>query len=66
MPVINPYRRTCRPFENGQYPGDARVNYIADPRYATAPQQYVRAFEVIQKDLLELFDYVEPADKNSL
>jgi len=58
-----PYRRTCRPFENGQYP-DARVSYIADQKYSRAPQQYIRAFEIIQKDLLELFDYVEPADKN--
>ena len=29
-----------------------------------AGRQYIRAFLLIQKDLLELFDYVEPADQN--
>ncbi len=28
------------------------------------PQHYVRAFLLIQKDVLELFDYVEPAEQN--
>jgi hypothetical protein len=63
MAVTKPYKRTCRPFLDGKYP-DGRSSYISDPKFATAPQQYIRAFEVIQKDLLELFDYVEPADKN--
>jgi hypothetical protein len=64
MAVTKPYRRTCRQFADGKYPGDTRTSYINDPEFAIAPQQYIRAFEVIQKDLLELFDYVEPADKN--
>lgn len=63
MPVTKPYKRTCRQFGSGDY-GLTRPSYIEDPRFATAPQQYVRAFAVIQKDLLELFDYIEPADKN--
>jgi hypothetical protein len=63
MAVTKPYKRTCRPFLDGKYP-DGRSSYISDPKFATAPQQHIRAFEVIQKDLLELFDYVEPADKN--
>ena len=62
--VAKPFRRTCRPGANGKYSFDTRTSYIVDRRYAFAAQQYVRAFEIIQKDLLELFDYVEPADKN--
>jgi hypothetical protein len=38
--------------------------YVMHPKYATAPEQYIRAFSIIQKDLLELFDYVEPSDTN--
>jgi hypothetical protein len=34
------------------------------PKFAVDPHHYVRAFLVLQKDLLELFDYIEPADKN--
>jgi hypothetical protein len=62
--VAKPFRRTCRPGADGKHP-DTRTSYIVDPRYAVAAQQYVRAFEIIQNDLLELFEYVEPADKNT-
>jgi hypothetical protein len=34
------------------------------PKYAKAPEHYVRAFLLLLKDLHELFDYVEPAEKN--
>src|SRR5438309_1584476 len=65
MAVTKPYKRTVRPFANGQYPEDPRKSYINDPKFAVSPPlQYIRAFQVIQKDLLELFEYVEPADKN--
>ncbi len=37
---------------------------MIDPRFAESPEHYVRAFLIILKDLQELFDYVEPADKN--
>jgi hypothetical protein len=32
--------------------------------FATEPEHYVRAFAIIQKDMLEVFDFVEPADTN--
>lgn len=62
MPVAKPYPRTRRIFSSGNYKGSDK--YIRDPRYASSPEHYVRAFLLIQKDLLELLDYVEPADKN--
>jgi hypothetical protein len=64
MPVTKPFRRTCRQFVNGSYAEGGRSKYVRHPKYAKAPQQYVRAFMLIQKDLLELFGYVEPADVN--
>jgi hypothetical protein len=65
MAVPKPYRRTCRPGPDGKYPGDTRQTYIDDFGFAIAPEQYVNAFKLIQKDLLELFDYVEPVDENN-
>jgi hypothetical protein len=62
--IAKPFRRTCRPGVDGKYPDDTRESYVADQRYACAPEQYVLAFELIQKDLLELFDYIEPAHLN--
>lgn len=37
---------------------------MVHPKFAESPEHYVRAFLIILKDLQELFDYVEPADKN--
>lgn len=64
MPVTRPYRRTCRQFVDGQYTEGGRWQYMIHPKFAQSPEHFVRAFLLIQKDLLELFDYVEPADKN--
>ena len=62
MPVSKPFRRTARPQAGGKYLGYG--HYIKHSQYAVAPAHYIRAYQVLQKDLLELFDYVEPADKN--
>lgn len=64
MPVNRPYRRTCRQFVDGEYAEGGRSQYIVHPKFAESPEHYVRAFLLLQKDMQELFDYVEPADKN--
>jgi hypothetical protein len=64
MSVSKPYRRTFRQFVDGQYSEGGRARYVRHAKFAVAPEQYLRAFGVIQKDLLNLFDYVEPASKN--
>ena len=61
MPVTLPYRRTCRPFVGGDYSTGGNWAYVMDPRHAVEPQHYIRAALILQKDLQELFDYVEPA-----
>lgn len=66
MGLIKPFFRTCRQFTDGRYAFSGHSEYISDPRYAKFPEQYIRAYLIIQKDLLTLFDYVEPADKNLL
>jgi hypothetical protein len=37
---------------------------MVHPLFAQSPEHYVRAFLIMLKDLQELFDYVEPSDKN--
>src|SRR5262249_6109591 len=64
MPVPRPYRRTGRQFTDGTYGDLAKRMYIQHPLFAKDPEHYIRAFLLIQKDLLEIFEYVEPADGN--
>lgn len=64
MSVVGPYRRTYRQFLDGQYTEGGRSRYVLHPKFAESPQHYVRGFLLLLKDLQELFDYVEPADKN--
>jgi hypothetical protein len=64
MAIAKPFKRTFRQFRDGSHLPHGNTGFITHPKFANAPQHYVRAFMVIQKDLLELFDYVEPTDKN--
>lgn len=38
--------------------------YLLHKRYASDPRHYVRAYLLLQRDVLDLFSYVEPSDKN--
>jgi hypothetical protein len=64
MAVEKPFKRTCRQLADGTYRGNGNGGYVRHPQFVDSPQQYIRAFQVLQKDMAELFDYVEPADKN--
>lgn len=64
MPIQRPFKRTVRQFTNGSYSEGGRWAYITHKNYAKVPEHYIRAFLLLQKDLLLLFDYVEPADIN--
>lgn len=64
MPIDRPYRRTCRQFVDGSYTEGGRWQYMLHPTFAQAPSYYIRAFLLLLKDLQDLFDYIEPADKN--
>lgn len=64
MPVNRPFRRTSRQFTDGHYSEGGRWQYIVHPKFAQSPEHYVRGFLILLKDLQELFEYVEPADKN--
>lgn len=64
MPIARPYRRTCRQFKDGTYGDLGKQMYIQHASFAKDLEHYVRAFLLIQKDLLEIFEYVEPAERN--
>lgn len=64
MPLKKPYKRTCRQLLDGTYSNSGNALYLIHKDYATDPQHYIRAFLLLQKDFLELLDYVEPCDQN--
>lgn len=64
MSIKKPFHRNCRQFVDNSYANSGQSQYIAHPKYAKAPEQYIRAFFLIQKDLQNLFDYIEPSDNN--
>ena len=69
-----PYRRIIRPFpvdassvpnELFRYePGGPTGSYLKDPDYAQDRIEAVRSYYTLERDLVHLFDYVEPTDSN--
>ncbi len=64
MGLAKPYYRTARQFTDGRYANGGCWRYIEHPDFAARPSHYVRAFELLQDDLKELFKFVEPSDAN--
>jgi hypothetical protein len=64
MSVTKPFKRTCRQLVDGTYQSSGNGRYVRHPLFASDPVHYIRAFEILQKDVLELFDFVEPSDVN--
>src|ERR1044072_3260892 len=64
MGLSHPFKRTARPFTKGRGYGYENCAYVEHPDFALDAKHYIRAFKIIQKDLLNLFDYIEPAEKN--
>ena len=65
MSLCRPFYRIIRPFPNGHYDNSTPENeYYLDKEYAPDRSALVRAYHIIEADLLELFNYVEPCDDN--
>ncbi len=62
--VTAPFKRTARIFTDNTYSDSGKWMYVLHQNYADSPENFVRAFLLIQKDVLELFDYIEPSDTN--
>ena len=63
MPIGKPYKLIIRPFTNSL---PSRFDYIRDKSRTTSFRAYIRAFALLEKDLQELFDYIEPTDNNKI
>lgn len=62
MPVTKPFHRIYRPVDEARTnAGYSSWAYIIDRDYATAPEHYVRALQLIQSDLRLIFEYLEPS-----
>jgi hypothetical protein len=64
MTIKKPFHRLYRSIVKGENSGYSNWAYIIDKEYAVAPEHYVRAFLLIQKDIKTLFEYIEPSDVN--
>lgn len=64
MPIKKPFKRTCRQLSDGTYSNSGNGRYLLHEDFAQDPQHYIRAYLLLQKDLINLFSYVEPCDKN--
>lgn len=64
MSINRPFYRCVRPGLDGHYSIGGRWMYGTHPEYAPDAVHYIRAFEVLQQDLLRLFEFIEPGDDN--
>ena len=64
MAVNLPFFRCVRPGVDGDYSEGGRWMYVTHPKYAPDATHYLRAFSILQGDLLKLFESIEPADAN--
>lgn len=67
MTQIKPFPRNFRTFHARSEALNLNADqyYYFHHGYAQDPRHYIRAFLLIQEDILDLFSYIEPADKNS-
>lgn len=62
--VAMPYHRIWRPCRKGPNSGYNSHVYMSDHEYAQMPMNYTRPFLSLQKEVLSLFEYIEPCDIN--
>jgi hypothetical protein len=64
MSIAKPFKRTVRQLADGSYHHSGNGGYVRNSGYAVDGPHYLRGFQVLEKDTLELFDYIEPSDIN--
>lgn len=62
--IVMPYHRIYRPCRKSTNSAYNSWIYLIDHEYAVSPYNYTHPFLSLQKDIIDLFEYVEPADKN--
>ncbi len=67
MTLNNPYKRIARPFDNphGSWIiGSIDRSYLLSSDFATNQITAIRTYHTIEKDLRQIFDFIEPDDRN--
>jgi hypothetical protein len=64
MALTKPYHRNYREFIKRSNSGYSSWAFIVDKEYAETPHHYTRAFLLLQEDIKNLFNFIEPADIN--
>ena len=64
MTINRPYFRICRPDTWANYDLPNQAYYPLDKRYAPDRTNLVRAYHLLEQDLIKILEYVEPADAN--
>jgi hypothetical protein len=64
MSITKPYHRNFRKLVEDQNSGYSSWAYIVDRDYANRPHHYTRGFLILQQDIKNLFEYIEPAEVN--
>lgn len=64
MSIDKPFHRNVRAMVDGPNAGYSCWAYIIDKDYSQNPTHYIRAFMMLQDDLQEVFEFVEPSDTN--
>jgi hypothetical protein len=59
-----PFHRCYRPMVQRVNSGSSEYHYLQDDDYAEKPYMFTRAFEELQNDLKEVFNFVEPTYNN--
>lgn len=62
--VPKPFHRVVRQLIDSSYANGGNGRYVKDVWYAADGVHYVRTFLLLQKDFMNLLDYIEPADTN--
>lgn len=66
MSLPRPFHRIIRPFTDHHYDnsGNPKDEYYLYNEYAPDRSTLVRAYHIMETDLIELFDHIEPCDDN--
>lgn len=64
MGIDKPYHRNYRDIKKASNSGYSGWAYIIDREYAINPGHFVRAYQLIQRDLQQLFEYIEPSPES--
>ncbi len=60
MSITKPYYRIMRDIVSGS----SFCNYVLDNRYADDRSMLCRSYKILEKDLKNVFEYIEPSDDN--